>query len=491
MKKNKKVALLLPYYEGRNHHQFLGIGYLSAVLKQAGYDTLIIDEDAVVFVKEKQQAEAPLISAKQYIIEKLKDYRPFVIGISINTANYEKSLDLLCLVRKHFPEVQIVVGGPHISTSWETLLKYHKNLFDIAVVGEGERTFVEICNRISSNNSSEGTRGTILSCTEVANYKHRSLIRNLDSLPFPDREGFYKAFSVDIQHIIDENYNYVFYSHLPGFRGKKYARIVGSRGCDFSCKFCSPSILWKDPLTGKNCRRIRDPVKVVNEIEYLVEKGYQAFYFDDPTFPFLSKPNFYKRMLLEIKKKGLNIRWAAPTRYDELSKDILLELFESGFTYTYFGLETFQNKKLIEMGKRIDIEKSLNLVRLCKEIGIHCDVSYQIGLPGESFDSIIKSIQWLEDQGLQKNSFFSIAAIWPETPWARTYGVKSDDFEPTVDKTSLETNGLFYFNPGNPQIERYFSNCSGNFHFIDEETAIRVKHYLIDSDFIKRFDKQW
>jgi len=142
------------------------------------------------------------------------------------------------------------------------------------------------------------------------------------------------------------------------------------------------------------------------------------------------------------------------------------------------------------MGKRIDIEKSLNLIRLCKEIGIHCDVSYQIGLPGESFDSIISSIQWLEDQGLQKSSFFSIAAIWPETPWARIYGVKSDDFEPTTDKTSLETNGLFYFNPGNPQIERYFSNCSGNFHFIDEETAIRVKHYLIDSGFIKRFDKQ-
>jgi len=61
--------------------------------------------------------------------------------------------------------------------------------------------------------------------------------------------------------------------------------------------------------------------------------------------------------------------------------------------------------------------------------------------------------------------------------------------DPAVDKTRLETNGIFYFNPGNPRIERYFSNCSDNFHFIDEETAIRFKHYLTDSGFIKRFDK--
>ncbi len=130
----------------------------------------------------------------------------------------------------------------------------------------------------------------------------------------------------------------------------------------------------------------------------------------------------------------------------------------------------------------------MNLLSACKEIGIHCDVSIQIGLPGETYYSIVKKIQWLEANGLQKNSFFSIAAIWPETPWAIAYGVDSDYFEPTVEKEGLEANGLYYFKPGNPQIERYFSNCSSNFHFIDEETAIRIKYYLMDAGFIKRFD---
>ena len=489
MGKNKKIALLLPYYEGRNHSQFLGVGYLSAVLKQEGYDTLILDEDAVVFLMATQNDETPLISARKFILDKLYDYSPFIIGITINTANYERSLELLKVVREHLPEIKIVVGGPHISTSWKAFLKYHGHLCDVAIIGEGEWTLVEICNRIHDRKPLDAIKGAVLSKPEGTTFIPRNLITNLDILPYPDRAGFFRAFSKDVYSILDENYHWVFYSHLPGFRGKKYARIVGSRGCDYSCKFCSPSVFWKDPVTGKSCRRIRGPLEIVHEIEWLFEQGYQSFYFDDPTFPFLSKPDFYKKMLYELKKRGLAINWAAPTRYDELSEDTLLELSNSGFTYTYFGLETYRHDDLIKMGKPSKIERCLQLVHFCKKIGIHCDVSYQIGLPGENFDSIILSIKWLEDKELQKNSFFSIAAIWPETSWAKIYGVKSEYYEPEFEKKNLENNGLFYFKPGNPQIERFFSNCSGTFHFIDEETAIRVKHYLIDSGFIKRFDQ--
>ena len=193
-------------------------------------------------------------------------------------------------------------------------------------------------------------------------------------------------------------------------------------------------------------------------------------------------------MISEFKKRKIQITWSAPTRSDELSEKILHELYDSGFTYTYFGLETDQKEKLMDMEKYFDIEHSLNVIKWCDQIGIHCDVSYQVGLPGDNLESIIKSLQWLEEHGLQKKSFFSIAAIWPETPLAQKYGLTSDDFEPEIDKKRLEAKGLYFFEPGNPQIERYYSNCSGNFHFIDEETAIRIKYYLMDAGFIKRFD---
>ena len=153
MKKNNRVALLLPYYEGRNHHQFLGVAYLSAVLQSSGYSTLILDEDAVVFVMERQKHDAPIESARQHIIEKLENYRPLAIGVSVNTANYSNSLELLTHIRRQFPKIPLVVGGPHISTSWKTFIANHSNLCDVAIIGEGESTLVEICNRISSNKS--------------------------------------------------------------------------------------------------------------------------------------------------------------------------------------------------------------------------------------------------------------------------------------------------------------------------------------------------
>lgn len=490
MSKNKRIALLLPFYDGRNHSQLLGVGYLSQMLKEAGNDTLIIDEDAVFSVMEKRGVKDPLSLARLFIIEKLKDYSPFALCATVNTANYERSLELLTLIRESFQDIKIIVGGPHITTSWHSFKKFHNTLFDIAIIGEGEQTIIEVCDSFFSNNPLKGIKGAISSQSNGAHFKPRNLIEDLDCLPYPDREGFYKVFSKDEHAIVDEHYNNVFYAHLPGFKGKKFSRIVGSRGCNFSCSFCSPSFFWKNPLNGKPVRRTRSPFKIVDEIEYLVNQGYQAFYFDDPTFPYKSKPEFYLSFIHELKRRGLNINWAAPTRHDELSEDILRQLFESGFTYTYFGLETYQQKDLIEMGKAIDIDYCIKLLDWCQSIGIHCDVSYQIGVPGENYDSIIKSIQWLEKHGLQKRSFFSIAAIWPETPLARKYGVKSDDFEPSSDKKRLEKEGLYYFKPGNPQIEKYFSNCSGTFHFIDEETAIQAKYYLIGSGFIKRFDNK-
>ncbi len=485
--KNKKIAFLIPYYEGRNHSPFLGVGYLSQVLKDAGFDTLILDEDAIYFVMENRGIDAPLQASRRFILNSLQEYSPVVVGMTVNTTNYERCLQLLRTVRKYVPETCIIVGGPHISTSWFSFKKHHSDIFDIAIIGEGESTILEVCNRVLTKASLKGISGTVLSHQAQNVIQPRALVANLDTLPYPDRDGFFYTVPGKELSVLKEHYRRVFYSHLPGFRGKHYERIVGSRGCNYSCNFCSPSVFWRNPITDRPKRRIRHPKNIVNEIEYLFDRGYEAFYFDDPTFPFSSEPDFINTFIHVLEQRGLKIAWAAPTRYDELSKNILVKLARTGFTYTYFGLETYRRKDLLKMGKEMDINHCLKLIEWCNDLGIHCDVSYQIGIPGDDYESIIQSIQWLEEHGLQKRSFFSIAAVWPETPLARKYGLSSENYEPECRKTSWEKQGLYHYKPGNPQIEKYYSNCSGTFHFIDIDTAIRVKDYLMDVGFIKRF----
>lgn len=484
-----KIAFLLPYYEGRNHSPFLGVGYLSQTLKGKGFSTCILDEDALVFFNDQKGERNPLGASRRFLFDHLQGFQPDVLALSISTANYQRSLDLLRFLRKKFPGVFIMVGGPHITSSWECFREFHSQLFEVAVIGEGEETVSEICSRLRDGSDWRGAKGSIPSRGPEVPFSPRPLIRDLDSLPFPDRDGFFAALPGSEVPVLQEHYHRVFYSHLPGFRGKPYTRIVASRGCDFSCDFCSPSACWKDPETGRPERRLRKPEKIADEIEALVSTGHQAFYFDDPTFPFLSQPDFIHRFIAELKERGLGISWAAPTRSDELSEEMLVSLSRSGFSYTYFGLETPREDRLLGMGKPTDLTHSLDVLKHCEELGIHCDVSFQVGLPGDSFETIIRDIQWLERHHLQKKSFFSLAAIWPETPLAKKYDLLSRDFEPSADKKRLETRGLFYFSPGDQRIERYFSNCSGTFHFIDVETAIKVKYYLIDAGFIKRFEK--
>lgn len=481
------VAFLLPFYDGRNHSPFLGVGYLSQSLKQNGFSTCILDEDAIVFVMEQRGSSEPFESSRQFIFDYLVDFAPDAIALTINTTNYQRSLDLLRFVRMSFPEVFVLVGGPHITTSWATFRKYHSFLFDAAVVGEGEETIIEVCSHLKNRTDWRKTKGCIASSEYEHSFFPRPLVQNLDSLPFPDRDGFFSVFPTHEKNLLEDHYKRVFYNHLPGFRKQNFCRIVASRGCNFACDFCSPSVCWKNPETGKPERRLRTPENLVDEIEFLTKSGYMSFYFDDPTFPFMSRPDFIKRFLSEIEARKLQISWAAPTRYDELTEDILEKLAYSGFTYTYFGLETYRNDCLNNMGKPTDVERSLRVISLCEKYGIHCDVSWQIGLPGDSLQTIIDDIKWLEDKGLQKRSFFSIAAIWPETALAEQYGITSEDFEPEVNKTEHENRGLFFFPAGDQRIERFFSNCSGTFHFINVETAIKVKYYLMDAGFIKRF----
>jgi radical SAM superfamily enzyme YgiQ (UPF0313 family) len=173
--------------------------------------------------------------------------------------------------------------------------------------------------------------------------------------------------------------------------------------------------------------------------------------------------------------------------YDELNEDVLDMLFATGFRYTYIGLESYNNTNLSILSKKQSIEHCIRMVNACLEKHIHCDVSYQIGLPGESLIDIEKSLDWLKTNGLEKRVFFNITAIWPETALAKKHGVLPEDYEPTSNKKILEQRGLYYFDVHN-ELDEYFSNCSGTFHFISYATAIKVKEMLFEMGFFNRFE---
>lgn len=482
-----KVAFLLPAYMGSNHSMFLGVAYLSSAIKKQGHLSIILDEDAIRWIYAKEDEHSSLKKAEMRVIAEIEKYSPDVLCISINTTNLKNGIRMLSYVRHSFPEVYMIVGGPHISVCSEQFRIWHRDLFDAAIVGEGEDAINDLLQNLAKGKNNIPIPGIIYSSDNLSVIPRN--IVDINNIEFPDREAFFIIYNKEERIIAEENYTRVFYSHLPGFENS-YARIVASRGCYNNCTFCSPGVYWKNPLTGNPCRRIRSAKNIVDEIESLIRKGVKSIYFDDPTFPIKSDKLFFNELEKEILDRKIVFKWGAPICSSEVDIKILDRLQKIGFTYTYFGLENYKEENLKDLKKMQDVQRCLELIKECKARGIHCDASYQIGLPNETVDDIKKSIDWIFKNKIEKNTFFSITAIWPGTILAKDYGVLSEFYEPSYDKKIIEKEkNLFYYEQGNPIIEQFYSNCSGTYHFIPIDVAIEMKYYAFDSGLVNRFKK--
>ena len=481
------IAFLLPAYFGSNHSLFLGVAYLVSSVKEKGNNAIVIDEDAINWMYYRTGYENCLEMAEKRVCSEIKKYSTDVICISINTANYINAIRMLKYVREEFPSIYTVVGGPHISTCYKTFHECHKDLYDAAIIGEGEKALCELIQCLKQGKNNISIPGIYYS-NSTQNFVLGKMV-DIDSIPFPDRKAFFEIYNQNEKKYAEENYTRVFYSHLPGFE-KGHARIVASRGCNNNCAFCSPSVYWKNPQNQKAHRRIRNAKLVVDEIELLI-KNVGAIYFDDPSFPIKTDLVFFNEFEKEIKKRKLKFNWGAPICSNEIDYHILDRLQEIGFTYTYFGLENYKVEYLKKFNKNQNINNSLNIIKECQKRNIHCDVSYQIGLPNETKDDIQKSIDWIFSNQIERNTFYSITAIWPETKLAEEYGVKALYYEPEYNKNEFEKrSGLYFYEQGNQLIEQFYSNCSGTYHFIPLELAIETKYYVFDKGLTNRFAKK-
>lgn len=486
--KTLKVAFMLPAYMGSNHSLFLGVAYLSSAVKKQGNQSIVLDEDAIRWVYAKEDENTSLERAEGRVKEEIRKYAPDVLCMSLNTTNLENGLRMLSYVRHSFPEAYMVVGGPHISACSEQFRRWHRDLFDAAIVGEGEDAICDLLKSVCQGERKTPIPGIIYSSNELSVIPRKMV--DINCLEFPDREAFFAIYNTKERAIAEENYTRVFYSHLPGFENG-HARIVASRGCYNNCTFCSPGMYWRDQVSGKPCRRIRSAKSIADEIELLIHDGVGAIYFDDPTFPIKSDKKFFDELGKEILDRQLVFNWGAPICSSEVDTEILDRLQRTGFSYTYFGLESYKEENLKDFHKMQDIQRCLELIRECKKRNIHCDASYQIGLPNETVEDIKKSIDWIFKNKIERNAFYSITAIWPETMMAKEYGVLPEFFEPSYDKKTIEREkGLFYYEQGNPVVEHFYSNCSGTYHFIPMDVAIEMKYYVFDSGLTNRFAKK-
>ena len=294
------------------------------------------------------------------IIEKLK---PEIIGITIYSGTYLWVKRFVFLLKKSCPRVKIVVGGPHISHLLLDTMNDIKEI-DIGVAGAGEEVMRKIVNEDMSSLQGVGYRER----EKIIIKPGYNIIENLDSLPFPDRTSPFRR-----------KY-YSFGLKKPTFT------IITSRGCPFNCLFCAK--MW-------NTVKFRGIKNVIKEWDSLVKNGARSIFIADDTFT-LNKKRVIK-MCKELVEKGLNkVEWGCQTRVDAIDEEILYWLKKAGCRNTFFGIESFSQRSLNEINKRITVSQIKESLKLSKKYGFTVFSSFVIGLPNEKLKDLVTTREYLK-----------------------------------------------------------------------------------------------
>lgn len=356
-----KIVLIFPpnIYQTKQSMPPLGIAWLASVLRENGFkDVVLIDSMANRYSNED-------------IIGLLKKQGPDLVGISFGTQIRFSAFDLTRLIKKEFPKIPIVVGGPHPTlTSQDTLENIPE--IDTVVRGEGEISFLNLVKAIESGRDLLGVRGISFRDKNgrIIHNSRESPIQDLDILPLPARD------LLPMEK----------YDKTTTLSKKRATSILSSRGCPYHCVYCSTSEQWGHSI------RHRSPQNVVDEIEYVLK-----------TYPFLEGIRFFddvftmdKNRVLEIcdqiLKRKLNLVWECEARANTIDEEIVKAMKKAGCEFIDLGIESGSDRILRNIKKQITVEQAIEAAKIIKKAGIGLKAFFMHGLPGETYEDIKKTV---------------------------------------------------------------------------------------------------
>lgn len=330
------------------------------------------------------------ISDPNRIAELVSDKSPDVIGITCNFTTYTKATyETVNILKDNLPHIPVIVGGAHATMDPKEVLELSKA--DVVVRGEGEITFQELLTNLENNRSIDRIPGiTYRKNGEMFSTSDRALLRDIDELPIPDRNF------INQKRYSDINKQLYFLS-----KGNRIASIITSRGCPFKCTFCSTKVVWKRSF------RPRSAKLVINEIDYLINKyDIDEFIINDDQF-FADKERSHKILDRIIdKKKQIHINIASGTSVWLIDKSLLIKLKKAGMYRVTFPIEVGNEKSREYINKKIDFNKTYELIKMANRLGIWTYANFIIGFPYEKEKEIRETIKYAVSLGLDNATFF-------------------------------------------------------------------------------------
>ncbi len=317
-----------------------------------------------------------------------------IVGFNCVTCMAHLLPEVVTMIREGLPNALVVLGGPHASAFKADVLD--ATSADVAVIGEGERSFEQIIQVCLDGGHRDGTGfseipglvwrdqdGQVLTNPGMVPF-----IEELDSLPMPAYD------------LIDVRRYWKMHSFVLVPR-RRYISLMTSRGCPFRCFYCHN-------VFGKRFRGY-SPERMVEEAAYHVEKyGPEEVEFVDDIF------NYDYDRVMEFcelaQKRGVRYKIAFPNgvRTDSLSEEMIAALKEAGLYYCSVALESGSPRIQKFMGKNVDIPSFLENVELLDKYRVFANGFSMLGFPTETEDEIRQTIDVMLGSQLHGGHFFSV-----------------------------------------------------------------------------------
>jgi len=372
-------VLLVIYDNGAYTHNFpMGMGYISRVLVDAGYEVVVYNQDLHHYPDEHLKA---------YLDENEFD----VVAISLIAGYYQyrrlKGLSKAINESKNRPFY--VLGGYGPTPEPEYFLKVSGA--DAVVLGEGEMTAVQLFDAIANKKSLADVRGiAYMDGGECKITLRNPLIEDIDSIAWPA----YHLFPIEYYRMMQlENQAATEFS-MP---------LMSGRGCTFKCTFCYRMD------TGF---RARDAKSLVDEVEFL-HKEYnisRVSFMDDLLMTSVART---EEICAAFEAANLDVRWDCNGRLNYCKPDLLERMRKAGCVFINYGIEAMDNEVLKNMKKGLRTDQVINGVEATLDAGISPGLNMMFGNIGDNRETLKKAVDFLveyDDQAQRRT-------IKPVTPY--------------------------------------------------------------------------
>jgi len=351
--------LLLKVERPEDEREFaspMGIMYVADAVRKAGFDVEILHETWTARLRQR-------------LMDKIRIEQSSILLVGFSTItgpSLGPTIAAAKAIKRAFPSIPIVWGGVHASLLPEETLR--NDFVDIVVVGEGERTLVELARCIRNGTSLGEVDGIAFRDKGVHITKARRFIENLDMY-----EPAWDLVSLD-----------KYYRPL-GRTGRRALDIVTSRGCPHGCTFCYN--------TSFNRRKWRahSVEFVVSQVRMLRQRyGVDSIKFQDDNF-FTHKARAFAVL------EAIEVPWYAEIRADYFCEEDIDRMKILRCENLFIGAESGSDRVLGEIAKKgIRTKHVVTAVRLCRD-KINLTLSFIIGFPGESRAELFQTLDFIAD----------------------------------------------------------------------------------------------